>query len=78
MKDAIYEADKDTVIPVLDRIIGMTEEDKKRNNVMDACRYIMNNLNGIRIYSEEREDIIGCSAEGHISHIYSSRLSKQA
>ena len=77
LNDAIYEADKDTVTAVLDRIVGMTEEGSKRDSVMDAYRYIMNNWSGIRIYSEEREDITGCSAEGHVSHIYSSRLSSR-
>ena len=77
LDDAIYDADRDTVIAVLDRIAGMTDDESRLVSVMDAYRYIMSNWSGIRIYTEEREDITGCSAEGHVSHIYSSRLSSR-
>ncbi|MDK2814999.1 MAG: hypothetical protein PWP18_912, partial [Thermoanaerobacter sp.] len=33
----------------------------------------LNNWEGIEIYNKD-EDVIGCSAEGHISHVFSVRL----
>jgi len=41
----------------------------------EARKYILNNWEGIKIYNED-EDVIGCSAEGHISHVFSARLSR--
>ena len=39
-------------------------------------RYILNNLDGIKIYTED-ENVIAPSAEGHVSHILSARLSSR-
>ena len=42
----------------------------------DAKRYILNNWSGIEI-KVDNYDIVGCSAEGHVSHIFSERLSSR-
>ena len=56
-------------------IIEETEAETKKEAVKDAKRYILNNWEGIM--NQYNLDYIGCSAEGHISHILSSRLSSR-
>jgi len=56
-------------------IIEETEAETKKEAVKEAKRYILNNWEGIM--NQYNSDYIGCSAEGHISHILSSRLSSR-
>jgi len=76
LKDAIDEADKELLKRVFKRILELTEIETKYNAVNDAKRYIENNWAGIEIKVDNYE-IVGCSAEGHISHIFSDRLSSR-
>ena len=66
---------KQGVKELLDFIIEETESETKKEAVRDCKKYILNHWEGIqRGYDKE---YIGCSAEGHISHILSSRLSSR-
>ena len=47
----------------------------QEKSVKEAKRYILGNWNGIR--NQYESDYEGCSAEGHVSHILSSRLSSR-
>ncbi|SJZ74645.1 UPF0236 family transposase-like protein [Garciella nitratireducens] len=56
-------------------ILEQTEEESKVQAVKKSKRYILGNWEAImRIYNE---DYIGCSAEGHVSHVLSDRLSSR-
>ena len=46
-------------------------EEKRREKI----NYILNNEQGIRNFNDHREDLHGCSAEGHVSHLLSARMS---
>jgi len=75
MWDYIEAVDKDRVKEVRKVIISTTEGESKRRAVKEAGRYILGNWKGImRQYDA---DYVGCSAEGHVSHILSSRLSSR-
>ncbi|HEY5585653.1 MAG TPA: ISLre2 family transposase [Ruminiclostridium sp.] len=76
LKDAVDEADKELLKRVFKKILELTDVETKYNAVSDAKRYIENNLAGIEIKVDNYE-IVGCSAEGHISHIFSDRLSSR-
>ena len=76
LKDALDEADKEIMIKVFKRILEVTESEAKRIVVNDTKRYLMNNWAGIEIKVDNRE-IVGCSAEGHVSHVLSDRLSSR-
>jgi len=76
LDDALKEADKDMLKKAFDKIIEKTESETKRNAIKDAKRYILNNWTGIEIRVDNHE-IVGCSAEGHVSHILSDRLSSR-
>lgn len=76
LRDGLDEADKDLVKRVFEKILEKTEIETKQNAVKDAKRYILNNWSGIEI-KLDNYDIVGCSAEGHVSHIFSDRLSSR-
>lgn len=71
--DALKEADKAWLKKAFAKILERTESETKRKAVTDAKRYILNNWAGIEIKVDNYE-IVGCSAEGHVSHILSDRL----
>ena len=77
LKDAIDEADKEMLKEVYKRILSVTVEETKKESVKDARRYMLNNWDGIEIYETDSYDVVGCSAEGHVSHILSDRLSSR-
>ncbi|NMA49828.1 MAG: hypothetical protein GX947_08725, partial [Tissierellia bacterium] len=63
------------VVELIDFAIEITPSESKRNSIKDAKRYILNNWEGINnLFGEEK---YRCSAEGHISHILSDRLSSR-
>ena len=71
----INKHNKEHVKQLLNFIIEETESETKKEAVKDSKRYILNNWEGIkRRYEKEYQ---GCSAEGHISHVLSSRLSSR-
>jgi len=75
MWNYINNGDKKSVKELFDVIINTTEPPTKRKSVQEARRYILRNWGGImRQYDA---DYIGCSAEGHVSHVLSSRLSSR-
>jgi hypothetical protein len=77
LKDALDWPDKEMAYRVFQRILDLTENDTKRAAVKDARKYIMNNWAGIAIKAEKGYEIVGCSAEGHVSHVLSNRLSSR-
>lgn len=77
LKDALDYPDKDMAKEVFNKILKLTESKSKKKAVRDARRYILNNWDGIEIKAEKGYEIIGCSAEGHVSHVFSNRLSSR-
>ncbi len=77
LKDAIEYPDKKEVKSIFKTIIQETESETKKKAVNAARRYILKNWDGIEIQEEKGEEIVGCSAEGHVSHILSDRLSSR-
>ncbi len=75
--DAIEWPDKKMAAAAFDKVITITEIDTKKEAVREAKRYILNNWDGIEIKEEKAGEIVGCSAEGHVSHVFSERLSSR-
>ncbi len=57
----------------------LTEEMEKttRKRKQDLMEYILNNVEGIKNLYRNKKELHGCSAEGHVSHIYSDRMSSR-
>lgn len=74
---AINGKHKQLAEKTFDRIIAITETDSKRKAVETSKNYILGHWTGIMNHVCNRQDNIHCSAEGHISHVFSDRLSSR-
>lgn len=57
----------------------LAEEMEKtiRKRKEEMMNYILNNIEGLKNLYRNKKELHGCSAEGHISHIYSDRMSSR-
>ena len=58
-------------------ILAEEKEKTTRKRKEDLMNYILNNVEGIKNLYRNKKELHGCSAEGHISHIYSDRMSSR-
>ena len=58
-------------------ILAEEMEEITRKRKEKLLRYILNNKEGITNLYKYQKELHGCSAEGHISHLYSARLSSR-
>jgi len=73
---AIDAADLDQAKAVLKEAYRKAETQQRKKAIRTTQRYIVGNWDGIEVYKTHK-DIIGCSAEGHVSHVLSARLSSR-
>ena len=66
---------KKAVFDLFKVIIKNTESESKKKSICDAMTYIRNNWDGIQ--RQKAKGYVGCSAEGHVSHVLSDRLSSR-
>jgi hypothetical protein len=72
---SIRTGNKKLTIELINFAIEETPSEKKKERMKQAKNYILNNWEGIiNLFGEEK---YRCSAEGHISHILSARLSSR-
>jgi hypothetical protein len=80
-KEELREALRRFDLPRAQQILKNAQENApskhKRKAVAECRRYIKNNWEGIEIYQKYPVELKGCSAEGHVSHILSARLSRR-
>lgn len=62
---------------IFKEIIEKTKEEKRREKVKDSYKYVMKQWKEIEIYETDGKYLKGCSAEGHISHVYADRMSSR-
>lgn len=72
---AIRNEDQEYLKVVFETILDTTESETKAEAVKEAKTYIQNHWKNLKYHYSK--DYSGCSAEGHISHIYSDRLSSR-
>lgn len=58
-------------------ILAEEMEKSTRDRKEELMKYILNNAEGIKNLYRNKKYLHGCSAEGHISHIYSDRMSSR-
>ena len=58
-------------------ILAEEMEKTTRKRKEDLMNYILNNVEGIKNLYKNKKELHGCSAEGHVSHIYSDRMSSR-
>ena len=73
LRDLDFELFKEMSCEIIN---NETEKSKKRRKTQ-LMNYILNNIEGIKnLYSKENE-LHGCSTEGHVSHVFSDRMSSR-
>ena len=68
-----FNETKEIVYEILAEEMDKTTRERKEK----LLRYILNNKQGIINLYKYQKELHGCSAEGHISHLYSARLSSR-
>ena len=58
-------------------ILSEEMDENIRERKEKILKYILNNKEGINNLYKYQKEIHGCSAEGHVSHLYSARLSSR-
>ena len=74
---AIHSQRKKQAGEVFEKILSVTEGEGGRRRVEDAGKYILGNWAGIMQWVRDKNKDVQCSAEGHISHVYSDRMSSR-
>lgn len=63
---------------IVDRLIGCAKTEAQTKKIEDAAKYISKNWSAAKRRLWRRDGVCGCSAEGHVSHVLSSRMSTPA
>ena len=71
----IRSLDQEKVLKVLKEAHRQAEGSARQKRIIDTAKYIRNNWEGIAAQLKHPE--VGCSAEGHVSHILSARMSSR-
>lgn len=76
LKEAIYSKDEEEFKRLSNEILEKETDEKRREKKSKSLGYIRNQRKGI-IEFLKHEEKLGCSAEGHVSHVLSSKLSSR-
>jgi hypothetical protein len=71
----IQKLNQQAVLDHLQGALKLAEKPQRQKRIQDTITYIKNNWDGIE--SSVNHPHVGCSAEGHVSHILSARLSSR-
>ena len=74
---SFYELDFKRTKEIVYEILAEEMEETVRARKQKILQYILNNKEGISNLYKYQKELHGCSAEGHISHLYSARLSSR-
>ncbi|TZE82631.1 hypothetical protein FWJ32_04985 [Calorimonas adulescens] len=73
---AILKKDREKVNEILIQKHEELKTDGPNDPINKCLIYINNNRDGICAHKDYQDEITGCSAESHVSHILSERLSR--
>jgi hypothetical protein len=73
---ALMSADMDELDVVMNEVLEGTDDEKKADMIRNF-KYFYERFDGIEVHADPDECLVGCSAEGHVSHLLSSRLSSR-
>ena len=62
---------------IVERLKGCLESETGIKRIETSKDYILSNWTAARLRLNRKEGVIGCSAEGHVSHVLSSRMSSR-
>ena len=74
---SFYDLDFKETKEIVYEILAEEMEEPTRRRKEKLLQYILNNKEGISNLYKYQKQLHGCSAEGHVSHLYSARLSSR-
>lgn len=77
LKKALRNLDFEVFKELSNEIINNETELSKKKRKKKNLEYILNNLEGVKNLYLYDDELHGCSAEGHVSHIFSDRMSSR-
>ena len=77
LRDSLRKLDFEKFKEISYEILSEEMEKSTRDRKRKLMEYILNNKEGITNLYRNKDDWYGCSTEGHISHIYSDRMSSR-
>ena len=75
--EALRNNDKTELENIFGMIYNVCKANKEKDTINECYNYFMNQFESICLRFQGNEEILGCSAEGHVSHILSNRLSSR-
>lgn len=75
--DALREKDETKLENVFGLLFNICKTEKEKQQINTCYTYFIDNFDSICLRMQKNEEILGCSAEGHVSHILSNRLSSR-
>lgn len=75
--EAIRKKKKEDFKEIVDRLEGCQKDESGLKRIHDNREYIVSNWTAAKLRLNRNNGIKGCSAEGHVSHILSSRMSSR-
>ncbi|MFA6693620.1 MAG: ISLre2 family transposase [Bacillota bacterium] len=75
LRDYIAMNLKKDATKLFNTLIDAAEDEKKKESIKKAKAYILRNWKAIQ--RQQNPDYVGCSAESHVSHVLSARLSSR-
>lgn len=80
-RDEIYHAikyqSKENFCGIVERLIDAAKTKATIERIQDSAKYILSNWSAAKIRLHNKKGIVGCSAEGHVSHVLSARMSSR-
>ena len=77
LKRLIKEGTKGAFRSYAEELAGYGETENARKRILESGQYFLNIWTAARIRLTNRKTVKGCSAEGHVSHVLSSRMSSR-
>lgn len=75
--EIIRKGTKEDFEKEVDRLCGYTTDYSEIVKIQEAGKYFLNNWTAAKTRIIQRNKIFGCSAEGHVSHVLSFRMSSR-
>ena len=75
---AIRSKNKESFVEITQRLQGCTNNENVIQRITKSAEYILDNWSAAKQRLRHKDSIYGCSAEGHVYHVLSSRMSTLA
>lgn len=77
LSEAVYNGKWTEMNRLLTALREEAEADSRKSAILEVQKYLNNQWRGIRARRKYEHLLVGCSAEGHVSHVLSARLSSR-